>query len=497
MATITRKPDSVITKKVDSGVPAGFSRLHSTAHESAIGTAKLFERLVTTAEVLSDLLAVVCVVLISQWLHARWTVLIDLGKPAWHAVVVIAAVSVLMLEHAGAYHRGSSLLRVKETERGLQVVAELWCMAVLICFFAIDLRAIASVTKTALLLAAALISEKHLLYLAVRWLHARGKGVRRVVIVGAGHTGKRVLGALMRSPKLGLDPVALVDDHPELVGTRIFAPSYRRQRSVPVRSGPVTSQLLRSENAGAVIVAAESIPVQDLTTIIEEAAEAGALTAFVPNRSIQSDLWVEYADIDGLLISSVEQPKDHRIYGFCKRIFDVIFAIAVLVATLPIWLVIVLLVKNESAGPAIFVQKRVGKDGELFDLYKFRSMFSDSPAFGFSPRSADDPRVTMIGRFLRRSSLDELPQLLNVIKGDMSLVGPRPEMPFIVEQYSSTHWQRLRVKPGLTGLWQISADRAFLIHENLDYDLYYIRNRSFFIDIAILLHTFFFAMRGI
>lgn len=95
------------------------------------------------------------------------------------------------------------------------------------------------------------------------------------------------------------------------------------------------------------------------------------------------------------------------------------------------------------------------------------------------------------------ASLDELPQLLNAIKGEMSLVGPRPEMPFIVAEYKTRHWQRLRVKPGITGLWQLSADRAFLIHENLDYDLYYMRNRGFFMDIAILLHTFFFAMRGI
>jgi lipopolysaccharide/colanic/teichoic acid biosynthesis glycosyltransferase len=124
-------------------------------------------------------------------------------------------------------------------------------------------------------------------------------------------------------------------------------------------------------------------------------------------------------------------------------------------------------------------------------------MYSSAPAYSPSPTDSSDSRITPFGRFLRRTSLDELPQLLNVLKGDMSLVGPRPEMPFLVEGYSSLHRQRLQVLPGITGLWQISADRDFHIHENIEYDLYYIRNRSFFVDLAIMFHTVFVAMRGI
>jgi lipopolysaccharide/colanic/teichoic acid biosynthesis glycosyltransferase len=118
-------------------------------------------------------------------------------------------------------------------------------------------------------------------------------------------------------------------------------------------------------------------------------------------------------------------------------------------------------------------------------------------AYEYSPADVTDPRITRVGRFLRRSSLDELPQLLNVVRGEMSLVGPRPEMPFIVEQYEPVHRQRLVVKPGITGLWQLSADRAYRIHENLEYDLYYIRHRNFFMDVAVLLHTLVFAARGV
>ncbi|MGB6193031.1 MAG: sugar transferase, partial [Terracidiphilus sp.] len=123
-------------------------------------------------------------------------------------------------------------------------------------------------------------------------------------------------------------------------------------------------------------------------------------------------------------------------------------------------------------------------------------MYNGTPRYELSPTTPLDPRITRIGRFLRRSSLDELPQLINVFLGNMSLVGPRPEMPFIVQVYTSEQRQRLQVSPGITGLWQLSADRAFPIHENIEYDLYYIRNRGFFIDIAVLIHTLLFAMRG-
>jgi len=154
-------------------------------------------------------------------------------------------------------------------------------------------------------------------------------------------------------------------------------------------------------------------------------------------------------------------------------------------------------IKLDSRGPVLFRQERVGQNGKLFKMFKFRTMHAGSPSYEYSPRASNDPRITRLGKFLRQTSLDEVPQLLNVLQGHMSLVGPRPEMPFIVEQYTERHRQRLQVRPGLTGLWQLSGDRAFLIHENVEYDLYYIQHRSFFMDAAILLHTIVFAARGI
>jgi len=131
------------------------------------------------------------------------------------------------------------------------------------------------------------------------------------------------------------------------------------------------------------------------------------------------------------------------------------------------------------------------------DIYKFRSMYVDAPKYAVTPSESSDPRITRVGRWLRRTSLDELPQLFNVLRGEMSLVGPRPEMPFIVEKYTSFERQRLEAKPGITGVWQISAVRGEPIHHNMEYDIFYLQNRSFLLDAAILLKTFLSVLRGV
>jgi lipopolysaccharide/colanic/teichoic acid biosynthesis glycosyltransferase len=161
------------------------------------------------------------------------------------------------------------------------------------------------------------------------------------------------------------------------------------------------------------------------------------------------------------------------------------------------WLVAAVMVKVTSEGPIFFRQERTGQSGKLFVMFKFRSMYADTPKYGRSPESSEDDRVTAAGRFLRKTSMDELPQLLNVLTGEMTLVGPRPEMPYVTEAYTPLERRRLSVPQGLTGLWQLSGDRRFRIHEAIEYDLYYVENRGIFLDLAILLHTLFFAMKGL
>jgi lipopolysaccharide/colanic/teichoic acid biosynthesis glycosyltransferase len=136
-----------------------------------------------------------------------------------------------------------------------------------------------------------------------------------------------------------------------------------------------------------------------------------------------------------------------------------------------------------------FVHERIGRDGRPFQMIKLRTLRGDVGAYEEAPRGPDDPRITPYGRWLRATSIDELPQLWNVLRGEMSIVGPRPEMPFVVERYDTWQRRRLTVKPGITGLWQILGRKDLPMHENLQYDFYYIRNRSLALDASILLRT--------
>lgn len=180
-----------------------------------------------------------------------------------------------------------------------------------------------------------------------------------------------------------------------------------------------------------------------------------------------------------------------------KRAIDLIAAAILLAFATPLFLCVAALIKLDSRGPIFIRQRRIGRDGVPFLMWKFRSMYSSAARYERSPVSDTDPRLTNIGRALRRLSIDELPQLLNVIQGNMSLVGPRPEMPFIVAKYGPQERMRLSATPGITGLWQISPARAMPIHKNLQFDLFYIESRNIFLDIAILLRTITAVVRGI
>ncbi len=469
-------------------------------HWSEPASIARFETAVTAVEMFADLLAAVIAVAFSYAIYQN----LGLGKHAHYdelshfaAVFAFAGFFVLMLDRSGAYRHGNSLLRVKETERILRVSAQSVLFVFPVTFFARFHFSRWLLAIGFVFLPLFVCAEKHALHIIVRLLHSKGYGVRKVVIYGSGETGRRVFSALVRSPKLGLNPVSFVDDDPAKVGTTVFELSYQRRRSARVLEGPLTKGLLDRSGASHVVIAIPSLPRDTFLKAVSEILNANATVSFVPNHFLPSDAPIDYADIDGLLLSSIGRSVARPGYEILKRVLDVVLSIALLVAVAPLFLVIAILIRHGSRGPVFFVQKRVGRNGRIFDLYKFRTMYVDAAAYHYSPKESDDPRITPVGKFLRRTSLDELPQLFNVIKGEMSLVGPRPEMPFIVENYDARQRQRLHVKPGLTGLWQLSADRAYLIHENLAYDMYYIKNQNLFMDVAILVHTLFFAMRGI
>ncbi|GED69126.1 hypothetical protein BRE01_28280 [Brevibacillus reuszeri] len=183
--------------------------------------------------------------------------------------------------------------------------------------------------------------------------------------------------------------------------------------------------------------------------------------------------------------------SSRSFYASClKNVLDFSFALLILLLLLPLLLLVAIAIWFDSSGPVLFRQKRVGKYGKEFTIYKFRTMYVDSPQEGVSPSAATDPRITRFGRILRKTSMDELPQLINILRGEMSFVGPRPEQKMIVEKvYSYYEKQRWLVKPGITGLWQISPDRNKPIHENLHHDFSYIQNLTFALDVKIVYKT--------
>ena len=195
------------------------------------------------------------------------------------------------------------------------------------------------------------------------------------------------------------------------------------------------------------------------------------------------------SDVNGLPIKVLRSTGLSKAQQVGKRCMDLSLAGFIGILTLPFIPVISILIRISSPGPAIFRQRRIGKDGESFIMYKFRTMHAEVDEYAEAPIEPNDPRILSVGRWLRRTSLDELPQLWNVIRGEMSMVGPRPEMPFIVEHYEAWQRQRLTVKPGITGLWQILGRKDLPLHANLEYDFYYIQNQSLLFDLTILLKT--------
>ena len=210
---------------------------------------------------------------------------------------------------------------------------------------------------------------------------------------------------------------------------------------------------------------------------------------------------ISVTPVAGIPLMHVGKPQAERSLKLTKRIFDIVVASLIIVLISPLLLITALLVKLEDGGPVIFKQKRIGRGGAAFPLYKFRSMVPNAEqiraeqleqhneADGRLFKMKKDPRVTRIGRFIRRYSIDELPQLFNVLKGEMSLIGPRPALANEVEQYKKHVRRRLDVRPGITGLWQVSGRSDLSWDDAVRLDLYYVDNWSLVQDIVILMKT--------
>jgi exopolysaccharide biosynthesis polyprenyl glycosylphosphotransferase len=220
----------------------------------------------------------------------------------------------------------------------------------------------------------------------------------------------------------------------------------------------------------------------------------------VPSVNEVAGSRIHMRPVAGLPLLHLEQPQAGEAGGLSKRLFDLVGAAATLLLLSPLMLMIALAIYLEDRGPILFSQPRIGRDGRTFRCFKFRSMFIDAESQERDLREAmgqesalwkmeRDPRVTRIGGFIRRYSLDELPQMLNVLRGEMSLVGPRPQQRWEVDTYTDWEHRRLRVRPGMTGLWQVSGRSQLSFDEAIRLDLYYVDNWSMTADLVIMAKT--------
>ena len=302
------------------------------------------------------------------------------------------------------------------------------------------------------------------------------------LIVGTGITAIRLLQKLQDHPETGYDVVGFLDDSYEEgckdVANRPVLGTIDELRSVAL-----------SQNVSEVFIAEPSLGHTRMLSLVLDCEDLGITFRVVTNLFEVLTAGTPIDLVDDLPLVRLGREQVPGFYEPLKRAFDVVGALVGLVITAPLLLWCALRTMQTSPGPPFIAQDRIGYDGESFRMYKFRTMWNGVDRYAVAPTDVSDARVTDYGRWLRRTSIDELPQLFNVLTGEMSLVGPRPEMPFIVDTYDDWQRRRLSVKPGITGLWQILGRKDLPMHENLQYDFYYIRNRSLSLDLSILMRT--------
>jgi exopolysaccharide biosynthesis polyprenyl glycosylphosphotransferase len=320
-----------------------------------------------------------------------------------------------------------------------------------------------------------------------------GRGVDRVLIVGAGEVGRTVMRNVIAQPELAYRVVGFLDDDPVKSNADIG----------PIRAlGPIDNlpQVLSGNDIDQVVITLPWQYHRKIVRLVNESEQAGVRARVVPDLFQLSLGGVDVEDLNGIPLISVKQSSLTGMNQVVKRIFDLALTVPTVVLLSPVALLVAAAIKLDSPGPVLFRQKRVGRNGECFTFLKFRSMHAnaeaelealraqneaDGPLF----KMRDDPRRTRVGRFIRRTSLDELPQFINVLRGEMSLVGPRPPISEEVEQYQAWQRKRLDIQPGITGLWQVSGRSDLTFDEMVMLDIYYGENWSLSTDLQILLRT--------
>lgn len=322
-----------------------------------------------------------------------------------------------------------------------------------------------------------------------------GVDQRRVLIIGAGQIGQELAQAIAKYPATNLTLVGFADDETEM--------SCQSDPNYPILGNIAeTPRLIQTYQVQEVIFALASAKQPALRSLVMELQTTSVNLRLVPDVFDLVFVSASVEEFAGIPLIGLREPAIQGLDRLSKRLFDLIISALLLTILSPILITIGVLIKLDTPGPILFRQRRVGEGGRLFWMYKFRSMVDGAEkqeadllqkredGLSLLTKTPQDARVTRLGRFLRRTSLDELPQLFNVLKGDMSLVGPRPELPWIVERYEPWQHKRITVPQGMTGWWQVSGrmERADPEQRAQD-DLFYIRNYSLWLDMRILWKT--------
>lgn len=332
-------------------------------------------------------------------------------------------------------------------------------------------------------------------------LYGRGIGADWVLVVGSGEVGRSVIRTLLARPDLGYRAIGYVDDgHPDN--------NIGLERIPRLGEWHALENILQTApHLDTVFIALPGDAHQRIMELVRVCQRYGKRARVVPDLFELSLNRVEFSNMGGLPVLSVRDVRLSHFNQASKRLLDLTLLALGAIPALLVTAVVALAIKLDTRGPVFFVQERIGQHGRPFKMIKFRSMVLNAEdqkealramneATGPIFKIRHDPRLTRIGRFIRRLSLDELPQLLNVLKGEMSLVGPRPPLAEEVAQYQPWHRQRLEVKGGITGLWQVSGRSDLTFDEQCLLDIYYIENWSLSLDLRIMLQTVPFALFG-
>jgi exopolysaccharide biosynthesis polyprenyl glycosylphosphotransferase len=411
--------------------------------------------------------------------------------------IFFALVTILVFWQLGLYQRRGSVLNLWELHtalKGMLVASALFLAAIFLHGHSEYSRLV--VSGSIVLSTIFVVVMRRIVAAAVQRTQLAGRAETRILIYGCGGTGRMLMKKIVESPQLGATVVGFLDDAVpvgRLIACRISQTTAQPFAAPVLGRGSQWERIVAECTADELLISC-TISAERRLEILQYARTHELRVGIVPHLDDQrvDDVYVEDLSAIPVLRPGFSARHSRRLYFAVKRAFDIVVAGALVVLTAPLWLLAAIVIKLESPGPVLFSQERVGKDGRRFRLLKFRSMWTDTNPYALSPEGDVDPRITRSGRLLRTLGFDELPQLINVLKGEMSMVGPRPEMPFIVDGYTAHQRLRLEAKPGITGPWQISPDRHAAIHENLEYDLYYIRHQSVALDALILLETAFF-----